>query len=132
MGEQWLFWNRGRLDRPRLDPWRVTLTDNRIIGIVRTELAKMTKQKPAWQVVPVTADDSDLQASLTGEKVLDYLWRHLHMRTKLIDTLLWSRVDATSGRCLRSSAAAVETATTAASRPSATDPFRRVILPSGR
>jgi hypothetical protein len=91
-GEQWLFWNRGRLDRPRLDPHRVTLTDNRIIGIVRTELAKMTKQKPAWQVVPNTAEDSDLQAALTGEKVLDYLWKHLYMRNKLTDVLLWSRI----------------------------------------
>lgn len=91
-GEQWLFFNRGRLDRPRLDPHRVTITDNRIIGIVRTELAKMTKQKPAWQVVPVTAQDEDLQAALMGEKVLDYLWRHLNMRNKLEDVLLWSRI----------------------------------------
>jgi hypothetical protein len=91
-GEQWVFWNRGRIDKPRLDPWRVTLTDNRIIGIVRTELAKMTKQKPAWTVVPVTAQDSDIQAGETGEKVLDYLWRYLHMRNKLTDVLLWSRI----------------------------------------
>jgi hypothetical protein len=92
MGEQWMFWNHSRLDRPRLEPWRITLTDNRIIGIVRTELAKMTKQKPAWQVVPTTADDADLQASLTGEKVLNFLWRHLSMRNKLIDVLLWSKI----------------------------------------
>jgi hypothetical protein len=52
----------------------------------------MTKQKPAWQVVPVTAEDSDLQASLMGEKILDYLWRHLYMRNKLVDVLLWSRI----------------------------------------
>src|SRR5260221_172898 len=68
-GNQWIFWNRGRLDRPRLDPQRVTLTDNRIIGIVRTELAKMTKAKPAWQVIPTTPQDEDLQAALMGEKV---------------------------------------------------------------
>ena len=91
-GEQWLFWNRGRLDRPRLDPHRVTLTDNRILGIVRTELAKMTKQKPAFQVVPTTSADEDLQAALMGEKILDYLWRHLHMRDRLVDVLLWSRI----------------------------------------
>ena len=91
MGKQWVFWNRGRLDRPILEPWRVTLTDNRIIGIVRTELAKMTKQKPAWQVVPVTAEDADLEASRVGEQILGYLWRHLHMRTQLMDALLWSR-----------------------------------------
>jgi hypothetical protein len=92
MGRQWVFWNRGRLDRPLLEPWRVTLTDNRIIGIVRTELAKMTKQKPAWQVVPVTAEDADLEASRVGEEILGYLWRHLHMRTQLMEVLLWSRV----------------------------------------
>lgn len=91
-GEQWLFWNRGRLDRPRLDPSRITLTDNRIVGMVRTELAKMTKQKPNFTVVPTTPDDADLQASLTGEKVLDFLWRHLYMRNKLTDVLLWSRI----------------------------------------
>ena len=71
MGDQWLFWNRGRLDRPQLEPWRITLTDNRIIGIVNTELAKMTKQKPVWQVVPVTAEDSDLEASRLGEQILE-------------------------------------------------------------
>src|ERR1700750_777459 len=70
-GQQWLFWNKGRLDRPQLQPPRITLTGNRIIGIVRTELAKMTKQKPAWQVVPTSAEASDVQASETGEKILD-------------------------------------------------------------
>lgn len=92
MGDQWVFYNRGRLDRPRLDPWRITLVDNRILGVVRTELAKMTKQKPTFQVIPTTADDADIQASLTGEKILDYLWRHLSLRTKLTEALLWSRV----------------------------------------
>lgn len=91
-GEQWLFWNRGRLDRPRLDPHRVTITDNRIIGIVRTALAKLTKEKPAWQVIPTTAEDADLLASMMGEKVLAYLWRHLHMRNHLEDALLWSQI----------------------------------------
>lgn len=91
-GEQWVFWNRGRIDRPKLDPWRITLTDNRIMGIVETELAKMTKQKPAFQVIPNSGEDADLQASETGEKILTYLWRYLHMRNKLMDALRWSRV----------------------------------------
>jgi hypothetical protein len=90
-GEQWVFHNHGRLDRPRFEPWRITLTDNRIIGMVRTELAKMTKAKPTWEVIPSTGQDDDLQASRTGEKILGFLWRHLHMRNKLMDVLLWSR-----------------------------------------
>jgi hypothetical protein len=91
-GYQWLFWNQGRLDKPRLDPHRVTITDNRIIGVVRNEIAKMTKQKPAFQVIPTTASDGDTQAARTGEKILDYLWRHLNLRTQLEDVLLWSRI----------------------------------------
>lgn len=94
-GHQWLYWNNGRLDKPRLENHRVMITDNRIIGIVRQELAKMTKQKPAWQVIPTTALDEDTQAARTGEKVLDFLWRHLLMRTKLTDALLWSRITGT-------------------------------------
>lgn len=91
-GNQWLWWNRGRLDPVQLADWRVKHVDNRIVGIVNTELAKMTKQKPAWQVIPVSGQDEDLEASETGEKLLDYLWRYLHMRTKLMDALRWSRV----------------------------------------
>lgn len=91
MGEQWVFWNHGRLDRPPFEPWRITLTDNRILGFVRTEIAKMTKAKPTWEVVPETGQDDDLQACRTGEKILGFLWRHLHMRNKLMDALLWSR-----------------------------------------
>src|ERR1700743_1347700 len=91
-GYQWLFWNHGRLDKPRLDRHRVTITDNRIIGVVRNEIAKMTKQNPAWQVVPTSAVDEDTQAAETGEKVLSYLWRHLNMKHCLEDALLWSRI----------------------------------------
>lgn len=92
MGFQWLFWNHGRLDRPKLESHRVMLVDNRIIGIVRTELAKMTKQKPSFQVVPVSGDQPDLESAMTGEKILTYLWRHLHMRERLMEVLEWSRV----------------------------------------
>ena len=92
MGEQWIFWNNTRLDKPQLQPWRHTLTDNRIIGVVGTRLAKMTKQKPTFQVTPTTANDEDLQASKTGEKLLHYLWRHLKLRNKLMDALLWAEV----------------------------------------
>lgn len=91
-GNQWLWWNRGRLDPVQLQDWRVKYVDNRIVGIVNTELAKMTKQKPTWQVVPVSAQDEDLESAQTGEKILGYLWRYLKMRNKLMDALRWSRV----------------------------------------
>src|ERR1700680_3823426 len=91
-GQQWIRWNRGRIDQPILEPHRVKITDNRIVVIGGTNVAKMTKQKPAFQVVPVSSEGSDVQAAITGEQVLDYLWRHLHMRTKLMGVLRWSRI----------------------------------------
>ena len=71
-GDQWVFWNHNRLDRPRVDGNRVLLVDNRIQGIVRTEIAKMSKQKPGFQVVPTTAEQEDLNSALMGEKILGF------------------------------------------------------------
>jgi hypothetical protein len=92
MGEQWLYWNRGRLDRPKLDPSRVRLVDNRIIGIVRQEVARLTKQRPTWTSVPKSGDDDDVQASLVAEKVAEFLWVKQDMDAKLARALLWSRI----------------------------------------
>jgi hypothetical protein len=91
-GDQWVYWNRGRLDKVRLDPNRVMITDNRIIGIVQTELAKMTKQRPSFQVTPNTVEEDDLQASLMGEQILEYLYKELGLHEKLNDVLRWSRI----------------------------------------
>ena|SRR5215831_9915728 len=89
-GYQWVFWNKGRIDRPRLEPWRMTLTDNRIMGVVETRIAKMTKQKPTFQVVPLSSDDSDLQSAKTGERILDYLWKCLWLNDRLYEVLKWA------------------------------------------
>jgi hypothetical protein len=89
-GYQWVYWNRGRIDRPRLEPWRMTITDNRVLGVVQTRIAKMTKQQPTFQVVPVSSEDSDLQSAKTGEKILDYLWRCLSLHDRLYEVLRWA------------------------------------------
>lgn len=91
-GNQWVFWNRGRLDQPALEPWRVTFTDNRIIGIVRTEIAKMTKQRPAFVVTPTRGDDDAVANAEMAERVLDYLWNSLDLQRKQRTALMWARV----------------------------------------
>jgi hypothetical protein len=91
-GDQWIYWNRGRMDKVRLDPNRVMITDNRIIGIVQTEIAKMTKSVPSFQVTPLTGSQDDMQSSLMGEQILNYLYHKLHLHEKLLDSLRWSRV----------------------------------------
>src|SRR6266704_623172 len=92
-GDQWVFWSKAgrRIDRPVVKD-RVVIVDNRIAGIVRNEIAKMSKQRPTFQVAPLTSEQADTAAAQTGEKILQYLWRKLNLRTKLEDALLWSRV----------------------------------------
>lgn len=91
-GDQWLYWNRGRLERPKLDPWRFLAIDNRIQPVVRTEVAKMTKQQPSFQVTPSTADDQDVTAAKLAEELLEYQWEKLELRQKLLEGLHWSRI----------------------------------------
>src|ERR1022692_333757 len=91
-GQQWMYYNQGRLMQVPLAAERVKITDNRIVGIVRGEIAKMTKQNPDWQITPTSADDADLHGAEMGEQVIDYLWRHLDLRNQLEEALRWSRI----------------------------------------
>src|SRR5271170_6617530 len=93
-GDQWVYWNKTKIERPVLEPEsvRVLLVDNRIIGFVRTEVAKMSKQRPTFNVVPTTAEQEDVKAAETGEKILEFLWKHLGLSVRLEEALLWSRV----------------------------------------
>ena len=90
-GQQWIYWNRGRLYEPRLDPHRVTFTDNRLIGIVRTEVAKMTKQRPVFQCTPTTGRQEDVEAARLGERMLTHLFDKLDLSRKQRSAVSWSR-----------------------------------------
>lgn len=52
---------------------------NRIRPAVRTELAKLTAQKPSATVVPATSDEKDLVASRAAEQI----WESVYNRKKL-------------------------------------------------
>jgi hypothetical protein len=91
-GDQWLFYHRGRLLEPALEPWRVTFTDNRILGAIRTEVAKMTKERPTFVATPRTSSEEDINAAQLAERVLDGLWLRLDVQRKRRAALLWSRI----------------------------------------
>jgi hypothetical protein len=91
-GQQWVFWNRGRLYEPQLEGWRVTFTDNRIIGIVRTEVAKLTRQRPRFVVVPNTGSEADIDNAMLGERILNHLWKSQDLERKQRSALKWSRI----------------------------------------
>ena len=60
LGQQWLYWNRGRLDKPRLAAWRRTPVDNRIMPVVTARAARKVKNRPAFVCTPFTADEADI------------------------------------------------------------------------
>ena len=91
-GEQWIAWDGARLYKPQLRKDRMAIVDNRIQPAIRTEVAKMTKQRPTFSAVPKTGDQEDLEAARLAEQLLEYQWKHLQMQDKVVRALLWSRV----------------------------------------
>jgi hypothetical protein len=91
-GNQWVFWNNGRLDSPKLPKHRLLIVDNRILPAIQTRIAKKTKQRPIWTVTPNSPDDSDIDAAKLGEIVMEHMWRELHMFEKLNDVLMWADI----------------------------------------
>jgi hypothetical protein len=92
LGKQWVSHDGMKLYEPELDPYRVKLVDNRIQPIIRTEIAKMTKQRPVFLATPRTADDEDVMAALMSERTTEFYWEELDLQRKLRSALLWSRV----------------------------------------
>ena len=95
--DQWVAWSGGagiggQLYRPSLRANRITIVDNRIIGAVRTEVAKMTKNSPVFTVTPQTGDEMDLNASQLGQQLMLHLFTHLKIRELATKGLYWSRI----------------------------------------
>lgn len=83
LGNQWVVWgnnlNAGKLVTPNVAPWRTRLTVNRIKPIIRTELSRVTSQKPNASVVPASSEDEDLFAAQAGEQI----WESLYVEKKI-------------------------------------------------
>lgn len=89
-GNQNVSWNSvdNRLvNPPVINPNRQRRQINRIFAKVRARRAKFLKNRPTWVIVPATTDIKDtLDAKATG-KVLDYIWRKVHLESKYRDVV---------------------------------------------
>src|SRR5687767_11430957 len=52
-----------KLTVPKAPPYRIRHVTNRIKPIIRTELSRLTSQKPSASVVPASSDDEDMFAA---------------------------------------------------------------------
>jgi hypothetical protein len=91
-GQQWVSWAGDRLHKPVLAGNRITVVENRIAGTVRTELAKMTKNRPVFTCTPNTGEEEDANAAELAERVMRFMWRHLKMHEQSLKALEWSRI----------------------------------------
>lgn len=91
VGKQWIAFDsvNKRLYEPEREPWQVRFVGNRIQPIVRTELAKITKNKPTIVVTPASNEDSDIKSARVAEKVADYLFYELDLKAKNQELGLW-------------------------------------------
>jgi hypothetical protein len=92
VGQQWLYWNHGRLDRPRLAKYRETVVDNRILPIVTARAARKVKNRPSFVATPFTGSEEDVDAARITEKALEYDWVYLDLQQKLFQAELFAEI----------------------------------------
>jgi hypothetical protein len=91
-GRQWMAFDGRQLFEPQLEPWRAKLTDNRLRGMVRKEIARMTKARPQWVGVPATSEDDEIDAARLRERVFEHDWQYLDVARKRKSGQQWARV----------------------------------------
>jgi hypothetical protein len=79
-----------RLYIPPAPYYRSRPVINRIRPIIRTELSKLTSQKPSATIVPSTSDDSDLAAAQAGEQIWESVYREKKINSVFRQTMLWT------------------------------------------
>lgn len=91
-GLQWVMYAGGRVAKPKIDPRRQLVTDNRITPIVTSRVSRKTKNRPMFSATPQTADDSAIDAARVAERVLENDWVELKLHNKLFAALLWADI----------------------------------------
>lgn len=81
-----------RLVTPPAPPYRVRSVVNRVRSVVRTELSRMTSNKPNASVVPASSEDEDLFAAQAGEQVWESLYATKNLPTVFKRAAFWTSV----------------------------------------
>lgn len=90
-GKQWVTYDEEtkRLYEPTKESYKVRLVANKIQPIVRTELAKILRNKPIMIAVPATSEQADENSSRIVEKFLEYIEYSLDLQDKDKEAVLW-------------------------------------------
>jgi hypothetical protein len=86
----------GRLVDPVVPPYRVRSIRNKIKPIIRTEMSKLTSNKPNASVVPASNEDKDLYAALAGEKVWEAIYANHQLHKIFTRAAFWLTICGTA------------------------------------
>lgn len=90
-GKQWVAYDKNArkiVEKPK-ESWEERVTINRIRPAIRTELAKITKSKPQFNVIAASSEDDDIDAAKMGTQAVDFVWRNANMDEKRFKAALW-------------------------------------------
>lgn len=79
-----------RLYIPPAPYYRSRPVINRIRPIIRTELSKLTAQKPSATIVPSTGEDADSAAAQAGEQIWESVYREKKIHSIFRQAMLWT------------------------------------------
>lgn len=80
----------GKLVTPPAPPYRVRAVVNRVRSVIRTELSRLTTNKPNASVVPASSEDEDLFAAQAGEQVWESIYQTRQLPTVFRRTIFWT------------------------------------------
>lgn len=78
-----------RLYVPPVPYWRSRPVFNLIKPAIRTELAKLTAQKPTATIVPSSNDEKDMYAAQAGEQLWESVYRDKKLKTIFRQSMMW-------------------------------------------
>lgn len=81
-----------RLYTPPVPYYRSRPVFNRIRPAVRTELSRLTAQKPTATIVPATGEDQDLAAAQAGEQLWESIYRQKKIKATFRQACFWSLI----------------------------------------
>lgn len=89
-GRQWVYWDGRGIFEPKIE--RIKVTVNQVQAIIRTEVAKVTKERPGWMATPRTGDEQASNDALTGSRLIDWGYDALNFGQARRDAIQWSRL----------------------------------------
>ncbi len=81
---------QGALMTPPAPKWAARPIINRIRPTIRTELAKLTAQKPSAFVIPASSEDRDQYAAQAGEQIWETTYRDKQVDVVTRDSVFWT------------------------------------------